>query len=450
MPFYVMMKCMDFSRFDFIVHPAFGLGIITSIERNGYCNIYFFNDESKTVLFDFVKEKCAKPTNKITLEEVLKHDLTSYIFPSSVIGRGSKYISDSRIKIISEDLYTISAEIIGTYRYRTTIRIKDNSLLLDCSCPVGEECKHTYALMKYLYLKSKGEEIRSPFETEFRNLLFSSSKDYFQLGFALINSFKNNPDQNIQVVKKFLDQYDYFTNRALVPLLLDTETGKILYSILKNEYYLKMNKIRQRYLNAIDGRNRSVEDLIIAHVFLRKYEELLRVNFVGISNYSSLSKYGILFAFNQIEKTIQTINIINKLSLDKEEIREIYNSLEDIELKRMIYYNHESMFNDLPKEELEKLELSCHDLFDIYLNTSPLSRPDFFLKHYQTFLRNNELEYLPSKDILGNPIHVRVYINKLLEVIDELEDNSLLLKIDFKSSTKEINEVLYRWRDYDY
>ncbi|MFV8381142.1 SWIM zinc finger family protein [Corynebacterium hindlerae] len=81
-----------------------------------------------------------------TLLDVLTEESIQDAAGSGAFGRGKK-ISRSDIRLLHATESEVTAEVQGTWPYRTTLTLQGNRVATTCSCPVGTQwCKHAVAL----------------------------------------------------------------------------------------------------------------------------------------------------------------------------------------------------------------------------------------------------------------------------------------------------------------
>ena len=448
-----------FHQFKFFIHPNFHLGIILTeeylISSSSTLDVFFFESkEMKTMSKEFISNNCEEVKEQPKLLDVLSDELINQIFDSWTQSKGAKYVSDSRIQITYQDEYSVKAQVIGTYKYQTSVYIKDNAFHIECTCPVGRECKHLFALLKYIVKKSvdkKDEEI-TPFEEVFNQLLMCYADQYFELGFEIISLFKENKELNAKSMYKFLNDFDYYSNKAFIPFVIDDDVYNYLIKNGNNDIRMKLNKIYLRYQKALDGRNYSVDDVIIALVFKRRFEEVFVKNYSSLYHLSGLSKEGIIYAALHHDLDVEAVKVISKLDLDKNDAEKIFNHITNKAAKKIFYIAYQRFFNDLTSEELEELEYTGSDVYNLFLSSSSKEKVGVILNNYHTFTKYGEYFYLPGmiREALLSQFNARLFFNDLYKIIEELPDNSLLLKLDFKGDKITADQFIERWRGYDY
>ena len=443
-------------RFDYFMHENFGIGVVlsdeNSIKRGQSIDAYFIGDKTcRTLSKQFILDNASFDISKVKLSDILTDVFIDQLFDSWTQTKGSKYVSDTRINILYEDKYSVKASVIGTQKYQIEIKSKDSHLSLSCSCPVNDECKHLYAVMKYLSMKYSGNlsKEKTPFENEFDKLLDSTPKEYYPLGFEVVSLFKEDADNNTKTVYRFLNDYDYYSNKAFIPLVMDEEVFKKLIENANYQQRLSLNRVYQRYEKAVEGRNYSFDDVILALIFKKRYEEIFTKNFTSYLRFSSLTKEGILFAAKQIDITPDVASILAKLSLEKGEVREIFDLAKNKQSKRLIYMSFQEYLSNLGEDILRELDYTAEDVYQLFVNSSVKEKTNLLLNNYKLFIKDGKEEYLPSmvNEVLNNPNIARTYFNDLYRIIEELDNNELLLKLDFKQEDYEPEYFLHRWRN---
>lgn len=73
--------------------------------------------------------------------------LASYLdgFDSGTRGRGKAYFKAGRVKLLGRAGTKVLAEVTGSRKYETLLFWEEREWYSDCSCPLGEDCKHAYA-----------------------------------------------------------------------------------------------------------------------------------------------------------------------------------------------------------------------------------------------------------------------------------------------------------------
>lgn len=442
-------------KYQFIYHPSFHEGLVYNVSsRDGFIDVFFFENQiSKKLLFDYVKENCHELVSLMKLKDIISTTLIDYIFDSWTQDKGKKYVSDTRISIILNTDYEVKAYVVGTHKYQVKIKSDAERLSFDCSCPVIEdECKHTFALMKYLAM-SLIDDItvkRTPFEEMFHQMSNLMTREYFDLGFEMMNVFFEKEETNTKSVYQFLRGYDYYTNKAFIPLVLNQDIFKVLINEADYDSRLKLNKVHQRYQRAIEGRSTSVEDILLSHIFMRRYEGIFAYNFYS-TYLSPLGMEAIIYAALHANVDLEMIQQITKLNIKDEDIVNIFNHISDKSAKKYLFLKYRHLFNNLNKEEIEGLEYSVEEIYELFLHSQKVMLPQIVLTHYQRFIDNHMEDYLPK--MVKNAIDGLTYRNdqylELYKLIESLDDNSLLLKIDFKSNLQDGEAIINRWRGYD-
>ena len=444
-------------KYKFINHPTFQKGMILSDINpriDSYVDVYFFNNQTiKQFKKSFILEKC-EDISAIKLNDILSDDLINLIFDDFVQTKGKKYISDSRIQIRSMNEYYVEAVVIGTHAYQISINSNNGFLDMKCACPVeGDECKHMFAFMKYLLLKSEGEEVReiTPFEDVFNRLYIADPDNYYELGFEACQLFLEREETSGEIVAKSLKGFDYYSNRSFAPLAINKEIYDSLMNNLTNaDLRTRLAKIRTRYLKAIEGRNNSFDDIVIGNVFAGHFETVFAYNIHEIY-LSPLSRAGLIYSARQIEITPVIAHILSKMNLKEKEAREFFFKMKDKGCKKLFYMVYPQYFTDLTKEEVAELEYTVEDIYASFKNATSLSMPKIITTNAVKFIEKGKEEYLPGMimEALSYGENQRRYFLELYNILESLKDNSLLLKIDFKAIKQTPEMILKRWRGYD-
>jgi hypothetical protein len=81
------------------------------------------------------------------VDNTLRAILTS--LPHESRARAAPYIRETRVRQISLDVTnsTLRAVVVGTATYDVFLRFSDNKYASQCSCPVGRDCKHVFAMI---------------------------------------------------------------------------------------------------------------------------------------------------------------------------------------------------------------------------------------------------------------------------------------------------------------
>ena len=443
--------------YKFINHPTFHQGMILSNinqKIDSYVDVFFFDNKTiKSFRKSFILEKC-EDIASLKLIDIISDDLIDLIFDDRVQTKGKKYISDSRININSINDYSLDAIVLGTHAYSINLRSDNGYLEMRCACPVEEdECKHMYALMKYYLLKKEGIEVKevSPFEDIYNRFYIAELDDYFDLGFEACRIYLEDPTSGGEVIAKNLKSFDYYSNRTFVPFALNERIYKDLMGNLNPDLKTRITKIRQRYLKAIEGRNYSFDDIVIANIFARHFETVFSYNIHEIY-LSPLSRAGLIYAaLHMDEITIEIAHILSKMNLKEKEVKEIFIKMKDKGSKKLFFMVYPQYFTDLSKEEIADLEYTVDDIYNSFTNATSLSMPKIITSNYKLFINKNREEYLPGMIMtaLSYGENQRRSFLELYNIIESLSDNSLLLKIDYKGQKQTAETILKRWRGYD-
>ena len=117
------------------------------------------------------------------LENILRnlsdHDLPKW-FGQKTISRGRGYLNDVH-EIVAMENGGVAAKVKGTHEYLAAITIDDDgNVEMECTCPVGIECKHCVALaMKCHELLLDGKRIKTlpPSDSYWRDLKFKFGEE---------------------------------------------------------------------------------------------------------------------------------------------------------------------------------------------------------------------------------------------------------------------------------
>ena len=421
--------------------------------EDGYIDVYFFESQSiKQFRKSFILEKCLD-LSIMKLSDILTLDLISMIFDTKTESKGEKYVSDSRIRIETINDYRIEAKVIGTHAYTVKIRSDEGFLHFSCTCPVDEEeCKHVYALMKYIVCKYEGKEVEeiTPFQDIFNRLYIAEGNDYFDLGFEACVLFLEKPETSSKVIINNLQGFDYYSNRVFVPFVINEDVYNELLNNCSGEYRNRLIKIRQRYSKAIGGRNYSTEDIIISFIFAKQYEAIFKRDISNIY-LSEIARSGIIYAAHHVDITPEIARYLVKLSLSEKEVVSLFNYSQNKGAKKTFFMVYPRYFSFLSPEEINDLEYTPEDIFESFKDSPSTLLPEIIISNSKIFIKHGKEEYLPGMimDAFNHEINIRRSFLELYNVIESLPDNSLLLKIDFKGDRKTASQILNRWRGYE-
>lgn len=443
-------------KYRFIAHPTFQNGIVLSNihpKIDNYVDVYFFDSKTvKQFKKSFILEKCSD-IEIIKINDLLNFDLLDLIFNDFTESKGEKYVSDSRMKIKAINDYFVEAVVIGTHAYSVSIRTDQGFLDMRCSCPVqDDECKHVYALMKYLLCKYEGKEVKeiTPFEDVFNRLFIADYDNYFELGFEACRLFLERPETSGEIIAKSIQSFDYYSNRSFAPIAINDGVYKFLMENLNYEGKTRLNKIRTRYIKAVEGRNFSYDDIVIGNVFSGLFEKVFSYNIHDIY-LSPISRAGLIYAALHTEITLEIAHILSKINLKENEARKVFAKTNNKGAKKLIYMVYPQYFHDLSKEEIAELEYTPEDIYESFKSSSSLSMAKIINNNAKTFISKNKEEYLPGMimEALSYSENQRNYFLDLYRIIESLSNNSMLLKIDFKGQKQTADSILKRWRGYD-
>ena len=443
-------------KYKLIYHPTFHNGVIlsdVSSRADTYVDVFFFESENvKQFKKSFLEEKCLDAI-KLKLSDILSSSLIELLFDSFTINKGNKYVSDSRIKIEFMNDYRVVAKVIGTIAYSVEIECDKGKLDFSCSCPVSiDECKHVYALMKYILMRFEGKEIEevTPFEEVFNQMSLCKEKKFFDLGFEACILYLEKRETSTKILSRYLKAYDYYSNKAFIPLVLNEGINECVSSLADYETKARFNKIRARYLKALDRRNYSFEDVLLAHIFTKEFEKIFSYNFEH-SYLSSLSKEALIYAALHCELTPKIAATLSKFSLSMEEVRALYNHADNKASKKYFYMSYRSFFLDLSEEEINELEYTSEDIYEMYLSSSILAQPRIIIGNYNVFIKEKKEDYLAAMilDTLSHIENKRKYFLELYNIIAKLSDNALLKKLDYSGDRTNKDAILNRWRGYN-
>lgn len=90
-----------------------------------------------------------KSNGILSFDQVLTRSTVRRLAPASYFERGEDYFLEDAVVYLSKKDNTITATVQGTRRYKVRIKIVDDQLDYDCSCPLGDDknfCKHCVAV----------------------------------------------------------------------------------------------------------------------------------------------------------------------------------------------------------------------------------------------------------------------------------------------------------------
>ncbi len=157
---------------------------------------------------------------KYFLSEYSYEEIQTY-YSSKTFYKGLQYYEQERVRNLQfTGVNELTIDVVGSSIYTVTLKLQDQSLLDDCSCPIGGSCKHVVAALLYCV-----ENIHLYFNNE----VVSMKADAHQVE-KYLNTLSKQ--QLIQLILKYAPESfkEYVTFSALEP----DQSGKILKKISAN------------------------------------------------------------------------------------------------------------------------------------------------------------------------------------------------------------------------
>src|ERR1035437_4289802 len=67
-------------------------------------------------------------------------------FPDHIKQRGRTYFKQGRVQHLSGEGNEVHADVAGSALYETGLSWENGNWWSACTCPIGEDCKHTFAV----------------------------------------------------------------------------------------------------------------------------------------------------------------------------------------------------------------------------------------------------------------------------------------------------------------
>ena len=172
---------MAFKVGSYVLVRNFGLGILSSFSGDKFVNVNFGKSE-RCFLYepngnDYLSEVPDRFVKLINDEMANK-----YHFAQTTISRSRGYDNLDKINnFVCKDNY-ISADVKGNNTYKTKITFVNDRVVPSCSCPVGINCKHSYALLNLLnrqiVIAGTAQKTKVEKSVVFNNLMEKDNVDY--------------------------------------------------------------------------------------------------------------------------------------------------------------------------------------------------------------------------------------------------------------------------------
>ena len=264
--------------------PTFGVGILLE-EVNSKLNIKF-----KTGIKNLNLDEVVEISQDI-IDTTLNKDIDNF-FNYETIRRATEYINHIPAYYIMGK--SLKGNVYGTTNYVSTITFSKTGIMASCTCPVGKDCKHDYALLKTFYndLQVISDNIEEDIDSSDNSIYFMlrsyqrSKKmiDRFNISKEVVDIMKKSNDDSLVEI---LNEIDNMKNREssflsikrtilfnddLASRILDLKSrlnnNKFVKDLLNDrntiKYYLQANNY------AMNG------DLLIEyHYYKNNYKELI-------------------------------------------------------------------------------------------------------------------------------------------------------------------------------
>ena len=439
-------------KYELFVHTHLGLCVMLSqdfdnikaylVKENRQITLY------SPVLFDKFYSSDTAPYYS-DIKELVVSGLFDFIFDNATKIKARPYYKEDAISNITYSKNKISASILGTRLYETSIEIINNVINMKCSCPVNGLCKHQYALTKKIINESNEDNIIEDNSNPLNNLFVISSiadiENVNKLEEIRIK-LKDTPVEDI--VRYFNSHPSIKEMGANYSHLLCAFDDEIYEKILKYINNLNIGRILSPFLsklttirnNYYEKKNRSYysrgEDPLKAFIYYCiKGEYEIAVNYLKELYHN---QYGIiegLVAFHFEELYQFNKDVIFEILNNHKNIVGTYCSLKDEELKKIFTIIYEKQ---LKKENIKLMELSDKDSFlvckKIYEDESLPFTSQFVDKAIS--LMPFVVDDIPSEDIaeLIVSFYGYDYIEEkdYLSLIDNLDNNILLKSLFLK------------------
>ena len=401
--------------------PTFGVGILLE-EVNSKLNIKF-----KTGIKNLGLNEAIEVPQDI-IDTTINKDIDSF-FNYETVRRATEYINHiPNYYIMGKSLKGI---VYGTSPYTSTITFSKSGINASCTCPVGKDCKHAYALLKTFSndLELISDDIQIEESSSDNNIFFMlrsyqrSKKmlDRFNISKEIVDIMKKSPDNNLV---EMLDEIDNMRTREtsflsvkrtilfnddLVSRILDLKsrfnTNKFVKDLLNDrntvKYYLQANNY------SMNG------DLLIEyHYYKQNYKDLI----IGI-----LSRPLFNPEFGEIIS-----DAIDKVFID-DDIENIFKSY---------IHNNYRADNDIVSK--------------IICKTKKMAYLSLLSRGYELKLPSNIISEIPSNDVVKYINYFNVdyklleYINNYLPLFIKDNFNGLIDIIldSYKDYQTEVNKIL--------
>ena len=153
---------MDLEVGDYVLVKSLGLGVITKL-TDAQITIGFEKKKEKSFLYNHSEYNNFShvPYEYI---KIIEEKMQYRFFPLYVQRKAYEYSNLKVINNFSCENNIISADIQGTYKYKTSLIFSNNDITFSCTCPVKDSCKHEYALLNFL--SAQISNTKSIFETK--------------------------------------------------------------------------------------------------------------------------------------------------------------------------------------------------------------------------------------------------------------------------------------------
>lgn len=445
--------------------PTYGAGLLLE-EVNSKLNIKF-----KSGIKTLNLNEAIEISQDITMI-TLNMDFDNF-FNYETIRRAKEYINNIPAYYIMGK--SLKGSVIGTTYYTTTITFSKSGITSRCTCPVGHDCKHAYALLKTfsndLNMLSDGVQIEdNSSDTNIFFLLKSYQKskkmiDRFNIAKEVVELLKGEDDSSLIDSLNEIDQMrsreSAFLSVKRVILFNEDLTNRIdsLKNKLKDNRFVKdmLNDSHSVYFIINSPMHNMNNDLLIEYYYYKQmYKKLIifilaksvfNPEFVDIINYAidnvvldddidaAFSKYinnnwraDSTIIIKMITKTkkmayLSTLSKGYELRLPSKLLYEI-NTLDAIK-----YIN----YFDIDEEALSYI----NTYLPLFMKSNYDALIDILITSYNTY-QNKVLDIL---DVLPHSKYIVQYLNGSIDYLN-LDKNEFFYV--FKPSYKSGNDPLYK------
>ncbi|MGM9970695.1 MAG: SNF2-related protein [Anaeroplasma sp.] len=342
---------------DYISYYSYGLAKIIEINENQVTALFI----DKKRIFNIDEKSYGIVSNDII--DSLKNENWMDSFSNNTLRKGKDYFYEENVESINIKDNRIYSKVRGTSLYKTDLFIRKNASLLECSCPVGFNCKHAAATLykledEYYSIEESTESLASVNKSKDKSFDFSKLDELIgkyvdYLSFSQINELKmylldNFGQSDISKLVSYLinSEYEEFIIRTIIIIIyclypysvdfviMKYSKNKVFYNDAVCFVKCKKNNFRQNYFMdnkyfynysviyfyLINDQTKLFEALVSSNVkqpYL--YEYLDGVTKLSTSDIKNLAYYiyksedTYIFKFDCVKMEIEAIskNIIN-------------------------------------------------------------------------------------------------------------------------------------------